>query len=65
MSNKEKICMVCGRIITDPNNKTGLCPKHQKKGNSIIGIGALACIGIGLKKYGPKVAKVLIKVVSK
>lgn len=31
MSNKEKTCMVCGRIITDPNNKTGLCPKHQKK----------------------------------
>lgn len=37
----------------------------KKKGNSIIGIGVLACIGIGLKKYGPKVAKVLIKVVSK
>ena len=26
----------CGRIITDPNNKTGLCPKCQKKGNTVL-----------------------------
>lgn len=57
--------MVCGRIITDPKNKTGLCPKHQKQGNNIIGIGAIAGIGIGLKKYGPKVAKALVKVIKK
>ncbi len=65
MGNKEKTCMVCGRIITDPKNKTGLCPKHQKQGNNIIGMGAIAGIWIGLKKYGPKVAKALIKVIKK
>ena len=57
MNNKEKTCMVCGRIITNPKNKTGLCPKHQKQGNNII--------GIGLKKYGPKVANALVKVLKK
>ena len=65
MSNKEKTCMVCGRIITDPKNKMGLCPKHQKKGNNIIGISAITVIGIGLKKYGCKVAKAFIKVIKK
>lgn len=65
MSNKEKTCMVCGRIIIDPKNKTGLCPKHQKQCNNIIGIGTIAGIGIVLKKYGPKVAKALIKVIKK
>lgn len=54
MSNKEKTCMVCGRIITDPKNKTGLCPKHQKQGNNIIGMGAIAGIGIGLKSMVPR-----------
>lgn len=65
MSNKEKTCMVCGRIITDSKNKMGLCPKHQKQGNNIIGIVAIAGIGTGLKKYDPKVAKALIKVIKK
>lgn len=31
MNNKEKTCMVCGRIITDPNNKIGLCPSIKNK----------------------------------
>ena len=65
MSNKEKTCMVCGRIITDPKNKTGLCPKHQKQGNNILGIGVLAGIGIGIKKVGPKAVKALVKVIKK
>lgn len=65
MGNKEKTCMVCGRIITDSKNKTGLCPKHQKQGNNIIGIGAISVIGIGLKKYGTKAAKTLIKLIKK
>ena len=46
-------------------NKTVLCPKHQKQSNNIIGIGAIAVIGIDLKKYGPKVAQVLIKMIKK
>lgn len=57
--------MVCGRIITDPNNKTGLCPKHQKQGNNILGLGVLASVGFGLKKYGPKAVKALVKVIKK
>lgn len=65
MSNKEKTCMVCGRIITDSKNKTGLCPKHQKQGNNIIGIVAIAGIVIGLKKYTPKVANALTKGIKK
>lgn len=65
MNNKEKACRVCGRIITDPKNKTGLCPKHQKQGNSIVGIGVLAGIGVGIKKFGPKVANALVKVIIK
>ncbi|MGF0125639.1 hypothetical protein ACQRD0_06150 [Streptococcus alactolyticus] len=65
MNNKEKTCMVCGRIITDPNNKTGLCPKHQKQGNNILGLGVLASVGFGLKKYGPKAVKALVKVIKK
>ena len=65
MSIKGKTCMVCGRIITDPKNKTGLCPKHQKQSNNIIGISALASVGIVLKKFGPKAAKALIKVIKK
>ncbi len=57
--------MVCGRIITDPKNKTGLCPKHQKQGNNILGIGVLAGIGVGIKKVGPKAVKTLVKVIKK
>lgn len=48
-----------------PTQQNRIMSKTSKKGNSIIGIGALTCIGIGLKKYGPKVAKALIKAVSK
>jgi hypothetical protein len=66
MGNKEKTCMVRGRIITDPKKiKRDYVQNIKKQGNNIIGIGAIAGIGIGLKKYGPKVAKALIKVIKK
>lgn len=47
MSNKNekdlKKCWFCGKTITDKNNKTGLCPEHQGKGETIIGgLGAVA-----------------------
>ena len=61
MSDKEKMCIVCGRILTDTKNKTGLCPKHQKQGNNILRLGGLAAIGMGIKKFGPKIVKVLLK----
>lgn len=65
--SKEKTCKVCGRIITDEKNKTGLCPKHQKEGINIlggVGIGAGA-LHIGLKKCGPKIASAAIKIIKK
>lgn len=60
--SKEKTCKVCGRIITDEKNKTGLCPKHQKDILGGVGAGALL---IGLKKYGPKIASAAIKIIKK
>lgn len=52
----EKTCP-CGRIITDPNNKTGLCPKCEKKAG--MGVAAVGAVGLGvvLKKYGGKIIK--------
>ena len=69
LKNKKKKCLRCGRIITDSKNKTGLCPKCQKKANGIVlgaGVGAGA-IGIkyGIKKYGPKIVKSIVNVVKK
>lgn len=57
MKNKaEKICP-CGRIITDPKNKTGLCPKCEKTAGG--GAALVGSLGIGLlaKKYGSKIIK--------
>jgi hypothetical protein len=60
----EKVCL-CGRIITDPNNKMGLCPKCQKLGNNLLGIGGFAALGVGLKKFVPKILKGAIKIIKK
>jgi hypothetical protein len=47
----EKVCP-CGRIITDPKNKIGLCPMCQKKAGSIL-VGALVTGVIAVvKEYG-------------
>ena len=58
---KKKRVLYSGRIITDPKNKTGLCPKHQKQGNNILGLGGLTALGIGIKKFGPKIVKGAVK----
>lgn len=60
----EKICP-CGRIITDPKNKMGLCPKCQKAGFDIGGALGLAGIGILLQKNGGKIIKGAFNVVRK
>lgn len=60
----EKVCQ-CGRIITDPNNKTGLCPKCQKNANNIVVTIGLAGILVGAKKYGPKLVKRAIRIIKK
>lgn len=65
LKNKtEKVCQ-CGRIITDPNNKTGLCPKCQKNANSVAAEIGLAVILVGAKKYGPKLVKSTLKLIKK
>ncbi len=65
MSEKTKKCRVCGRVITDQKNITGLCPKHQKgfnDGAAVVGAGALV---LGLKKIGPKVIKGAFKLIKR
>lgn len=55
--NKSVKTCPCGRIITDPKNKTGLCPKCEKavgRGAAVFGI---ASLGLWAKKYGPKAIK--------
>lgn len=60
----EKVC-VCGRIITDPKNKTGLCPKCQKGANNIFAGAGVIGIFAGIKKFGPKIVKGAIKIIKK
>lgn len=55
MSEKLKKCRFCGRIITDKNNKIGLCPKHQKGMNTIAEILA----GVAITTFG------VLKVIKK
>lgn len=55
-NKSDKVCP-CGRIIADPNNKTGLCPKCKKTGVNIGGALGLAGIGILIKKHGNKIIK--------
>ncbi|ABR50050.1 hypothetical protein Amet_3963 [Alkaliphilus metalliredigens QYMF] len=59
----EKVCP-CGRIIADPNNKTGLCPKCQKTGINIGGALGVAGIVILVKKHGKKIIKGAINVIK-
>lgn len=63
-NESEKVCL-CGRIITDPNNKTGLCPKCQKNANNVVAGVGLAGILVGVKKYGPKLVKGVIKIIKR
>lgn len=64
MNETEKVCP-CGRIITDPNNRTGLCPKCQKGANNVVAGVGLAGILVVAKKYGPKIVKSAIKIFKK
>lgn len=47
----EKICR-CGRIIIDPKNITGLCPRCQKTFLEWVGPAAAAGFGYVATKYG-------------
>ena len=61
MSEDVKKCKVCGRIITDKNNITGLCPKHQKGLNNSAAMAVLVSAGVCIKKYEPKILKKIIR----
>ena len=49
MSENLKKCKVCGRTITDKNNVTGLCPKHQKAANTGAAAVGLAGLEFAIK----------------
>ena len=59
MSENLKKCKVYGRTITDKNNITGLCPKHQKVANTAGATVGLVGLGITVKKFAPKALKLL------
>lgn len=63
-NESEKVCP-CGRIITDPNNKTGLCPKCKKTANNVVAGVGMAGIFVGAKKYGHKLIKGALKFIKK
>lgn len=65
MCETEKTCNVCGRIITDKTNITGLCPKHQKKANKFLSTVVFTVLAKGVHKYGPKILSAAIKVIKK
>lgn len=60
-----KKCKKCGRTITDKNNITGLCPKCQKAANTVVGGAGLLGLGVVVKKFGPRLAKTIIRMVKK
>ncbi len=43
---RENICKLCGNIITNPDNKIGICPRCSKKGKTIGGTILGAFIGV-------------------
>lgn len=62
----EKTCMVCGRIITDPQNKTGLCPRCKKTGKEVgtgVTIAGAGAVFIIKKCWKPllNIAKAIIR----
>lgn len=64
MRNKtEKICP-CGRIITDPKNKTGLCPKCEKTAGDGVTVAGLAGLLLLGKKYGPGAIRGIRKLIK-
>lgn len=62
-NKSEKVCP-CGRIITDPNNKIGLCPKCKKTANNIGAAAGGAGILFLAKKYGKKIISGTFNVVK-
>lgn len=59
MKNKnKKVCKICGNIIANPDNKTGICPRCSEKGKKIGGtVFSLAGFFIFLKELMSKYKK--------
>jgi len=60
MKNKEKKCKTCGRIITNPSNKLGVC--SNCKGKGLVGATTLAVGAFFVKKNGPRLLQILKKI---
>lgn len=60
----EKRCRLCKRIITDPNNKTGICRKCQKIAKTAGSGVALAGVVMTVK-FLPKLIKEGIRMLKK
>ena len=55
-----KVCKMCGNIIANPDNKTGICPRCSEKGKKIIkiiGFSGVALSGISKIVYYVKKSK--------
>jgi len=53
--NKETTCRTCGRIITNPKNKSGLCNSCKQKSFTIASV--VLGAGMAAKKFGPTLVK--------
>ncbi len=60
MNNQVTRCKQCGKVIVG-NAKLGLCDSCFSKdsGRAAEGAGILALVWVGVKKYGPKVLKLI------
>lgn len=64
LKNKEKKCTTCGRVITDPKNKSGLCQRCEKRAAAGAGAAALAALGVLTKKLAKPAAKVVKQIIK-
>lgn len=51
-SKDKKVCKICGNIIANPNNKTGICPRCSGKGEKIGAtvLGGIAGVSLLVRK---------------
>ena len=51
-SKDKKVCKICGNIIANPNNKTGICPRCSGKGEKICAtvLGGIAGVSLLVRK---------------
>lgn len=62
--NKEKKCTTCGRVITDPKNKSGLCQRCEKRAAAGAGAVGFAVLGFLTKKMAKPATKVVKQIIK-